>query len=172
MVAGGHMQIEYEVVVDGEMPEDDFDLLVDLVRHRTGEAGQIASVGRSFSWQTQAPKRALNVSVLARGGKTTIRVSESMKALAGGLFGGIMGGFGGGSIGIWAGAAAKVHDPIIFVVGWAGTVLLSYITARGFFTRGTRKKEKEIQQLAEAIANLARESIESSSKRLPPSRRR
>ena len=172
MIAGGRLHIEYEVVVDGEMPEDDFDLLVDLVRHRTGEAGQIASVGRSFSWQTQPPKRALNVSVLARGGKTTIRVSESMKALAGGLFGGIMGGFGGGSIGIWAGAAAKVHDPILFVVGWGGSVMLSYITARGFFTRGTRKKDKQIQELAEAIAHLARESIESSSNRLPPSRRR
>ena len=171
-IAGGPLLIEYEVVVDGEMPEDDFDLLVDLVRHRTGEAGQIASVGRSFSWQTQPPKRALNVSVLARGGKTTIRVSESMKALAGGLFGGIIGGLGGGSMGIWAFAAAQVRDPLLLVVGWGGTIALSYLTARGFFTRGTRKKEKEIQELAEAIANLARESIESSSRRLPPGRRR
>jgi serine/threonine-protein kinase len=170
-IAGGPMQIEYEIVLDGEMPEGDFDLLVDLVRHQTGEAGQIASVGRSFSWQTQQSKRALSVSVLARGGKTTIRVSESMKGLAVGLFGPLMCGLGGGSLGAWIGAAAKVHDPILFFVGWGGTLLLAYITARGFFARGTRKKDKQIQEIAEAVANLARESIESSSKRLPPSGR-
>ncbi|MGH7615637.1 MAG: serine/threonine-protein kinase, partial [Gemmatimonadaceae bacterium] len=52
LFAGVTTRIEYEVVVDGEMPENDFDLFVDHIRHATGEAGQLAGVGRSFTWQT------------------------------------------------------------------------------------------------------------------------
>ena len=166
-IAGGHMAIEYEVVVDGEMPEDDFDLLVDLIRHRTGEPGQLASVGRSFSWQSQPPRRSVSVSVLARGGKTTIRVSETMKQLAGQLFGGMMGGIGGGSIGVWTGVAARFHDPILGLCMWGGTVVLAFVTARGFFGRTTRRRDRQARELAEAIANLARDSIAAATPKLP-----
>lgn len=166
-LAGGAMHVEYEVVVDGEMPETDFDLVVDLIRHRVGEAGQLASVGRSFSWQTQPPRRNLSVSVLARGGRTTIRVSETMKQLAGGLFGGIMGGFGGGSTGIWLGLGTKFGDPVLGASMWLGTVALTYLTARGIFMRTTRKREEQIRELAESIAGLARDSIVAARQKLP-----
>ena len=68
--------IEYELVVDGEMPDDDFDLLVDVIRARPANAAPIDAVGRSFSWQSEPGNEGnLQVSVLPRGGKTTIRVS-------------------------------------------------------------------------------------------------
>ena len=166
LLAGGRTHIEYDVVIDGEMSEQDFDLLLDVIRHRTSEAGQVSSVGRSFLWQTQPPKRNLSVSVLARNGKTTIRVSETMKQLAGALFGGIIGGFGGGSSGLWIGLGARMHDPVLALSMWVGTVALSFMTARGFFSRTTHKREKEIQALAEHVAMTARDSIESARKGL------
>jgi serine/threonine-protein kinase len=165
LLAGGHMHLEYEVVVDGEMSEQDFDLLIDVIRHRTSEVGQVSSVGRSFLWQTNPPKRSLAVSVLARNGKTTIRVSETMKQLAGALFGGLMGGFGGGSSGVWIGIGASMHNPVFGVCMWAGTVVASFLTARGFFSHTTRKRDQEIQGLAEAVATVARDSIEATRKR-------
>ena len=158
-LAGGHIHIEYEVVVDGEMPESDYDLLADILRQSTGEAGQLASVGRSFAWQTHQPKRNRQASVLARGGKTTIRVSETLGQIAGGLFGGIVGGFGGGTSGIWIGIGASMHNVMFGVWMWAGSIAASYLVARGLFGRSSRKREQQIRALAEQLAAQARESI-------------
>jgi len=88
-----------------------------------------------------------------------------MKQLAGALFGGIMGGFGGGSSGVWIGIGASMHNPVLGVCMWVGTVAASFLTARGFFSHTTHKREKEIQGLAEAVAAVARESIEASRKK-------
>ena len=90
-----------------------------------------------------------------------------MKQLAGALFGGIMGGFGGGSTGIWIGIGAKLHDPILALSMWAGTVALAFLTSRGLFARATRKRDTEIRDLAEALANVARDSIAAAKPRLP-----
>jgi serine/threonine-protein kinase len=162
LLAGGHIHVEYQVVLEGEMPERDYDLLADIVRHATGETGQLSAVGRSFAWQTQPPKRNLQVSVLARGGKTTIRVSETMRQLAGGLFGGLMGGLGGGSSGLWMGLGAGMHNLAFGLWMWGGTVAASYLTARGFFGRASRKREAQVRSLAEELATQARESIAAS----------
>lgn len=167
-LAGGRMHVEYEVVVDGEMPETDFDLIVDLLRHRVGEAGQLSWVGRSFSWQTQPPRRSLSVSVLARGGRTTIRISETMKQLAGGWFGGLMGGFGGGSMGPVIGVGAKLASVGVGLSLWAGALAAAYLTARGMFTRTVGKRDQQIRELAESIAQLARDSIDTTRPKLPP----
>lgn len=167
VLAGGRMHIEYELVVDGEMPESDFDLIVDLIRHRVGESGQVSTVGRALSWNSNPPKRNLSVSVLARGGKTTIRISEQMKQLAGGVFGGIVGGFGGGSMGVWMGIGARVlHDPVLGFAMWGVSIVTSYGVARAWFRRTTGKRDTQIKDLAESIADVARESIGSSKRKL------
>ena len=162
LLAGGHVHIEYEVIVEGEMPQSDYDLLADILRQTTGEAGTVAAVGRSFSWQTQQPKRSLQASVLARGGKTTIRVSETLRQVVGGLFGGIVGGVGGGSSGIWMGVGAAAHDMIFGLWMWAGTVAASFLTARALFARSSQKREKQVREIAEHLAVQARESIAAS----------
>jgi eukaryotic-like serine/threonine-protein kinase len=159
LLAGGHTHIEYEVIVNGEMPERDYDLLADIIRQSTAEAGQISAVGRSFTWQPHQFKRNLQVSVLARGGKTTIRVSETLRQTAGALFGGIVGGFGGGTSGIWIGIGANLHNLMFGVWMWAGSVAASYLAARGLFGRASRKREEQIRTLAERLATQARESI-------------
>jgi serine/threonine-protein kinase len=98
---GAPTRLEFEIVVDGEMPVDDFDLLLEIIRQAAGEAGEMSIVGRSFSWQSHPAKGNINISVIPRAGKTRIRLSESIKAAAGGLIGGMMGGIGGGSITVW-----------------------------------------------------------------------
>ncbi len=156
---GSPVQLAFEVIVDGEMPDREFDLLVDIIRQHTGESGQLGIVGRSFSWQSVPQKGHMNVSVLPRGGKTTIRVSENMKVLAGGLFGGIVGGVGGGSTPMWAGMALATHNAFFGVAMWAGTVALAYVTAYGIFGIASRKRNRSLRELAEALAVQARESI-------------
>ncbi|MGH7709751.1 MAG: serine/threonine-protein kinase, partial [Gemmatimonadaceae bacterium] len=91
--------IALEAVIDGEMRERDFDLMVDIIRRALGDAGNVSAVGRSLSWTSTSSSRKAHVSVLVRDGRTSIYVNERLKDLAGGLFGGIVGGGGGGLIG-------------------------------------------------------------------------
>ena len=158
-VTGGRGQLEHEIVVDGEMPEADFDLLLDIIRHGIKEPGSVAAVGRSFAWQSDPRSRNLQVSVLPRGGKTTIRVSENLRSTYGGLFGVLVGGVGAGSAGIFIGIGVKTHDPIFAVSMWLSTIILGYASARGLFGRASRAHDNELKTLAESLANQARESI-------------
>jgi serine/threonine-protein kinase len=173
LLAGGQVRVDFEIVVDGEMPEDDFVLLAEIIRRVTGEAGQVAAVGRAFSWQTHPEKRSLQVSVLPRAGKTTIRVSESLKALAGGIIGALTGGGGGGLGMLWTALGASLHDPLFGVLMWGGTIALTYVASRGIFGRVSRVRVKEARTLAEALAAQARESIAAARPKLdqPPTRR-
>jgi serine/threonine-protein kinase len=161
-VIGSPVQLVFEIVLDGEMPPSEFDLLVDVIRQHAGESGQLGVVGRSFSWQS-LPGRGrvgLNVTVLPRGGKTTIRVSESLKLAAGALYGGIMGGLTGVSMPIWAGVAVAMHSLVFAGAMWAGTIAFSYVTAHLSFGAVSAKRERQLRELIEALAVQARESIE------------
>jgi serine/threonine-protein kinase len=159
---GASSAIAFEAIVDGEMPERDFDLMVDLIRRAIGDAGMVSAVGRSLTWSSADRRRKVSISILVRAGKTSIYVGERLRDLAGGLFGGIMGGGGGGTIGpaigigmnyFHSGAAA-----LLIAVGWMGTM---YGIARTIFSRMSRSRGKALQQLTEALAEQARESIHS-----------
>jgi hypothetical protein len=158
-ISGGRHQLQYEIVVDGEMPADDFDLLVDIIRRGTNQTGLLASVGRSLSWQTHPGGRNMQLSVLPRGGKTTIRVSENLKHVMGEVFGGLMGPINGVLAPIMLGVGFKLHNPVFAASVWCSSVLLTYASARGLFGRTTRSRDKEVRALAEALAEQARESI-------------
>jgi hypothetical protein len=101
----------------------------------------------------------VHVSVLPRGGKTTIRVSESMRVLATGLFGGIMGGVGGGTSTLWVATGIALHNPIPAFLGWSGTLALTYAAARLILTAASRKRQGVLRALTEELAVQARESI-------------
>jgi hypothetical protein len=159
-ISGGRKHLEFEVVLEGEMPVDDFDLLVDIIRHGINDPGRLSIVGRSFSWQSDPEKRNVQISVIPRGGKTTIRVSENLKRTIGSFFGGIMGGFGGGSTPIVFAIGMKVHDPVVGVALWLAMIATTYGTARGFFGHTSRTRERELRQLTDSLADQARNSIE------------
>jgi serine/threonine protein kinase len=158
---GTTTQIQLEVVLDGEMPDRDFDLVVDILRDALGEAGQLAAVGRSFSWHSTAEKGNTHVSVLPRNGKTTIRVSESLRAAATGFFGMTMGAAGGGSIPVWVGIAVKTAQPLGALILWAATVGASYLGARLSYSVYVRHRQAAQRALLEAVARQCRESIAS-----------
>ncbi|MDE3215551.1 MAG: hypothetical protein KGO03_04075, partial [Gemmatimonadota bacterium] len=169
-LAGAPTTIEFEAVVQGEMPERDFDLLAETIRRRIGEAGALAAVGRSLTWNALGKQRAVHVSVLARNGRTTVRAVENMGQLAGGLFGGIIGGAGGGMTGAIVAVSVKtLHSPraaILMELGWLGAM---YALARGIFTYTVRKRKNILRQLTEELADQIRQSASGEPPALPPS---
>lgn len=164
---GSPTRLDYEVVLNGEMPAQEFDVLLDVIRRRVGETGNVGSVGRSFTWQSTG-RRSLQVSVFPRAGKTTIRVSEQLRNLAGGLFGGIMGGYGGGSSGVWVAIGVGVaHSPLLGLGLWLGNLTLAYAVARGIFDGMSDRRQVALRGLAEELAAEANATIDAARPKLP-----
>ena len=161
--AGAPSAIEYEVAVDGEISENDFAVLADTIRRTLSDVGVAGTMGRSFTWSTSDPKRRVHVAVQARGGRTTIRVAESLRQLMGSVFGGGVGGFGGGfggaALGVIMGAtqgAAEIAVPAALAI--AAT---AYVGSRSVYRRTVRARQAELRELAARLAEEAKTSIES-----------
>jgi len=158
--AGGPMSIVYEVEIPGEVPESELFILVNTIRRRVGEAGNAGTIGRSVSWSSTSKNRNVQITIVSRHGKTSIRVDERLPQLAGALFGGIMGGAGGGSGGIAFGIGMGTLHSLLLSFGiWGVAIAGSYVGARAVFSAQTRKRRKALRELAEELAMQARDAI-------------
>lgn len=157
---GGRSTIAYEAVVPGEMPERDFDLLVDIIRRALNDAGIVSAVGRSLTWTSADKQRRVQATVLVRDGRTTIHTSERLRDLAGGLFGGIVGGGGGGSIGPVLGITGEALSmPWLVPPMLLATVGTAYAIARTIFRRIHNSRSEVLRLLTERLAEAARDTI-------------
>jgi serine/threonine protein kinase len=156
---GGPTTLLFERVVDRELPESEYSMLVDEIRSVLEQPGQVSQLGRSFSWTTNRignSPRSLEVAVSVRGGQTRITARENLAPLIGAVFGGIGGGMGGGGmgpiIGILVGGA---HLPPVSLIGiiplWLGT---TYLVARGVFRRSFQRREARLGELVDRLAAL------------------
>ena len=158
--SGAPMSILYEVEVVGEVPESEMYILVDTIRRRIGEAGHAGTIGRSISWSSASKNRNLQISIVSRRGKTSIRVDERLTPLAGALFGGIMGGVGGGSAGLAFGIGAGALHSVALGFGiWGMTISGSYLLARTIYGMQVRKRLKALGELVEELAAQARDAM-------------
>jgi len=159
---GGPTRIVFERVVDGEVPDADFPLMVDEIRRVLHNVGQVSQLGRSFAWTVMrggGSTRSVEVVVTVRGGYTRITVQEPLGNLLGGIFGGIGGGMGGAGLGPvlgitidglgMGGGVAAVLVPL-----W---LMLTFATARTSYYYATRRRSRALENLADRLEALARE---------------
>ena len=161
---GGPTSLAFERIVEGELPDTEWQALVDEIRRTLRNVGQVSQFGRSFAWVAQRhgpSQRDLEVAVSVRLGKTRITIQENLSPLIGAVFGGIGGGMGGGGmgpmIGIFAGALHMAGVWIAAAVPvWLAT---TYATARSVYYYASRKRERELSALADRLAALTGELI-------------
>ncbi len=160
---GGPKSIAHERIVEGEISEADFEVLVDEIRRLVDNAGQVSLLGRSFTW-TAAPgssgTRLLEVSVTVRSGRTRIAIRERLANLIGGIYGGIGGGMGGGGGGPMIGILVDVFKapeliPIL-LPAWLG---VTYATARFTYSTVSRRRDRRLRELADRLAAVAAELV-------------
>lgn len=157
---GGHAAIAYEARVQGEMPERDFDLLVDIIRRSLNDNGVVSVVGRSLNWTSADSKRKVQISVFVRDGRTNIYVGERLKDLIGALYGGIIGGGGGGTMGPIMGiTVGALEMPILIAPMLLTTALSAFGIARYTLQRMTRSRSRVLEELTQRLAETARDSI-------------
>ena len=157
--AGAPTRLVFERVVDGEIPVDAFEPLVNEIRRTVGDNGVPSVLGRTLAWTStssggrrNARGRQIDVSVTSRGGVTTIRVEEELRNIAGALFGGLVGGGGGGTTGISIGIGMGMFQspPLAFAL-WFAVAGSFYALARGLFARTSAKREKQIKELIDRL---------------------
>ncbi|MEO7104158.1 MAG: serine/threonine-protein kinase [Gemmatimonadaceae bacterium] len=160
IIAGAPTQLEREVTIDGEVTPDEFGLLVDTIQRSFGELGQVGTLGRSLVWTSQGSQRKIHVSVIPRQGRTTIRVTESQRHLAGGLYGGIVGGFGGGFGAPSLAIGINVFHSVPLALGMmAGTVAVAYGVARTIFVGVTKRRVGGIDRLIATLKAQIEDSV-------------
>ena len=156
--SGAPMSILYEVQLPGEVPESDLYVLVDTIRRHMGEPGHVGTIGKSVSWSSTGKNRRLQISIVARHGKTSIRVDERLGQLAGALYGGIVGGGGGGSggaaIGIGVGA---FHSGLMAFGLWGGIIAGTTVLARTIFKAQVRSRREKLRALVLELADQSRD---------------
>jgi serine/threonine-protein kinase len=156
---GSATRLVVEAAVEGEMPERDYDLLLEIIRREIGEVGQIGSVGRTFSWSVSNQNRKLQISVMPRAGKTTVRIDENLGQLTGGIFGGMMGGIGGGLGGAVMGSlAGGLHNPIAGLAGWIAVLASAYLGARYTLGRVSKGRSEKLHEVANQLGQQIAES--------------
>jgi serine/threonine protein kinase len=159
---GAPTDIHLEIIVEGEMPDTEYDVLIDIIQRKVGDVGSAASVGRGFSWTSQSRQgRQIQVSILPRHGKTTIRLSESLRNTSGGIFAGIMAGVGGaGGAMVFAATIGATHNPVAAMAFWVATIATSYLGSRWIYGAVRKSRERSLRSMADALAKQARELID------------
>jgi serine/threonine-protein kinase len=159
---GGPTFVEVERVVEGEVPESEYAVLVEEIRLRTGDPGMVTSLGRSVTWiaslGSAGTRRPLQVTISVRGGRTRIHVRDNLSDLKGGLFGGVLGGFGGGGLGpVIAVAQEALKAPATLIVMIPGWLALVYSSTRALYRNRTDARRRELEYLADRLATLSRD---------------
>lgn len=157
---GGPTRLLYERIVEGEVPDAEFPVLVSEIRHVLQNVGQVSQLGRSFSWSAHrgSTKTDVEISVVVHGGRTRILIQENLANLIGGIYGGIGGGVGGGGFGPIIGGLASITGaaaliPVLLPL-WAG---LTYGLTRTVYAKAAGKRRQTIEELGDRLAALATE---------------
>lgn len=141
--------------VDGELPAEAMDELVDVLRERFGAVGTIEQGGRGLAWKLQPPdtNRVVQVTVVPADGRTVIRVTERLGNLAGGLFGGIVGGVGGGGLGLVLPLTALIA-PLAAPVAGAVWLLTTYGAVRAGYRASVRRRATELGAVIDELSEI------------------
>jgi eukaryotic-like serine/threonine-protein kinase len=151
---GAPTNIVYEVEAPREIGAEDLEVLALMLQRAIGDPGHVSSLGRSLHWSSAQQQRRLQISIVPRNGRTTIRADERLQPLIGGLFGGIIGGGGGGiggGVGMPLGIAVW-HSPLAGLSLFGATVFGAYLTARTLFVSIRGRRERELAHLLDEMA--------------------
>jgi hypothetical protein len=165
VIAGGPTRLHYERIIEGELLEADFPVLLDEIRRAMGTAGTVSQLGRSFTWAITRTdvSRILEITVTVRGGRTRLTIQENLARLMGVVYGAIGGGVGGGGFGLVAGiVGGALHAPFLLPILLPAWILGVYGGARLTYRYNSHKKRREVEALADHLASVTRDLISGS----------
>lgn len=168
---GGPTTLRYECQAEGEIPDTEYQAMVDEIRSVLNNTGQVNQLGRSFSWiatRSGPSRRDLEVALSVSGGQTRITVRENLWPLIAPVFGFGIGAGAGGMGAIFGFLGTAVHATWGMIVPlW---VITAFATARTIYHYIAKRRARELEGLAHRLAALARKVLRGRPvvPRLPP----
>ena len=177
-ILGAPTRVHVERVVDGIVPAEEFDFLLDEIRTGLGRVGYAATAGSSLYWTARKPKEPMRgfdlgnlwetmqsedapdilVRIVTRQGQTRIRLEQRLGDAAGGIFGGVWGGGGGGGAAVVLGVGLPLGAPGLG--GIPGAVALvggMYALSRGIYRAVVAHRTRLLEELADRLAEQCEE---------------
>jgi serine/threonine protein kinase len=150
----------HEIIIEGEVREEDYDLMVGILGNFTGRdglTGSAASVGRALTWNGHTHSgRELKVAVVPRAGRTTIRISERLKWPLSQIYFFLGGGIAGIGV-LTAAAALNQHHFVGGALALLGFGVTSWFVARMVATEYAKHREDKARELLDALTARARD---------------
>jgi hypothetical protein len=174
---GAPTVLALEREVEGEVPESEFETLVEEARAAFGVLGHTMIKGRTLIWTARRPKRPMRihdigammewegdppnvmVRVLSRNGRTLIRTEQRLNSLAGGVFGGVIGGGGvGGGIAFVVASIAitgEASNPgvMLGIIFGLTAFIGSFPLAQAIYRSVVANKRKTLEGLLDRLAD-------------------
>lgn len=155
-LAGGPLSWRFERVLEGELPVDRYEDVVELLQRTTGDKGEASLRDRGITWKTgdsgELSRRLVVVRVA--DGRTSITWEEKLTNLAGLLLGGLGGGVG---VGLGVGTAAPLWAAGVTVLGVGAPIVIAggcFFLARSAYGRSARRREAGAREAIDRIALL------------------
>jgi hypothetical protein len=161
-LVGAPSRILIERIVEGEVPDAEFPVLIEEIGRTLGVAGTASSLVRTVTWTSArgfAAGRDVQVSFSARAGRTRISVGENLRNDVVGAFAGFSTGVGFGGVAIGTGLLGAAGVPLLiplWIPAWVGGVLA---IARRIYGRTFRSRSRELERLADRLAALATQLV-------------
>ena len=165
VIAGGPTRLHYERIIEGELPEADFPVVVDEIRRAMGTAGTVSQMGKSFTWSITRTdtSRLLEITVTVRGGRTRLTVQENLARLLGGLFGGVGGGVGaGGGFAVAGIVAGALHAPFLLPLVLPCWLLATYGGTRLTYRHISHNRRRDLEAMSDHLASVIKDMISGS----------
>ena len=165
VIAGGPTRLHYERVIEGELLEADFPVVLDEVRRVMGTLGTVSQMGKSFTWSPTRTdvSRLLEITVTVRGGRTRLTIQENLSRLIGIVYGAIGGGVGGGGFGLGAGVVGgALGAPYLLPILLPAWILGMYGGTRLTYRYTSHKRRRDTEGMADHLALVIKDLIEGS----------
>jgi len=162
--AAGPTRIRFEADIEGEVPEEAYQELVEIMRRSVGAIGNASTLGRSLAWsatpQHGAPDRMVLVTIDSRNQRTVIRVEEQLSILLGRIYGGVLGGVGGGGVMLPI-LVGLGYPPLIpfALAAWFGGV---FGICRKAYAKRARARQEQLSELLDDLVLACRDEISAS----------
>lgn len=154
---GEELLLVREVTIEGELRDDAFERIVEVIQRGTSEHGQPSLLGRTLTWRAETPNksRTIQITVSSRDGQTTLRLEENLTQFAVGLFAGTTAGVGGGvGVGFGVGFGLNVLGSALFATLFpVGVVGLSYIGSRAIYRAIVKRRRSAMGELFQQVFN-------------------
>jgi hypothetical protein len=155
---GGKTDLMFEQIITGHVDDDALTPMLEVLRRTLGDPGKLEQEAGARIWSTTTSSSRVHLTVVEHGGRTTLRLEESMSGEAGAIVVGSA--FLTGFIGFFMIVPLKalvIKAVLLLLMGPLALsgALLGWLGGRAIWRRRSANREEQLRRAFAAIVTLA-----------------